>query len=93
MQLPVLILFLLLSVLSFSQCITKSFAQLNGGKYEAAHSSFQKILRNDHQNGAAQFGMARLYFMKDNSNYNLDSANAYVLKCDSAFAKARSRRE
>ncbi|MCY7411141.1 MAG: WG repeat-containing protein [Chitinophagales bacterium] len=93
MRTVIFLALLLISAVAFSQSLSKSFGFLNSGAYDLAQTSFQKILKDNPQNGAAQFGMAKLFFMKDFNQYNLDSANAYNAASASRLTKDRTTEE
>jgi|GEM_PF-806451 hypothetical protein len=72
--------FLCLQVAAYSSDLTKAFKYLNTGDYTNAQKYLLEVVAEDPQNPAANFGMSKFYFLKDNKLYNLDSANAYIKK-------------
>ena len=64
----------------FSSDLTKAFKYLNTGDYGNAQKFLLEVIADEPDNAAANFGMAKFYFLKDNKLYNLDSANVYIKK-------------
>ena len=60
--------------------LTKAFKYLNTGDYPNAQKFLLEVIADEPDNAAANFGMAKFYFLKDNKLYNLDSANTYIIK-------------
>ena len=56
----------------------KSFKYLNTGDYTNAYKYLQEAVRDEPENVAANFGLAKFYSLKDNKQYNIDSANIFV---------------
>ncbi len=65
---------------AFSSDLTKAFKYLNTGDYINAQKYLQEVVVDEPDNAAANFGLAKFYFLKDNKLYNLDSANVYIKK-------------
>lgn len=63
-----------------AQSPDKAFAAYNAGDYVLAESSFRAMLLKNPGHPVAAFGLAKTYFMKDNRQYNIDSANYYAMK-------------
>lgn len=62
----------------FAGDIDKAYKALNSGDYPAAIKFLKEVISDDAQSVAGNFGLAKYYFFKDNKDYNLDSANAYI---------------
>lgn len=80
---PTFLLFLtanLLSVIVLGGDIDKAFKYLNTGDYPNAFKYLMEVVKEEPQNVAANYGMARYYSLRDNAAYNVDSANVYILK-------------
>ena len=82
-----LFLIFLLPSISFSQSLSKAFAMYNSGNYTTATTALYEVLRENPENPAAQYLLARMYFTRDNSDYNLDSSNKYNLKSATGLTK------
>ena len=67
-----------LQLAAFSSDLTKAFKYLNTGDYTNAQKYLLEVIADEPDNAAANFGIAKFYFLKDNKLYNLDSANAYI---------------
>ncbi|MDB5284884.1 MAG: hypothetical protein JWO06_3959 [Bacteroidota bacterium] len=63
---------------SFAGDIEKAFKYLNTGDYPNAKKYLVEAITDEPDNAAANFGMAKFYFLKDNKLYNVDSANIYI---------------
>src|SRR5580698_8426087 len=72
--------FVSLQLAAFSSDLTKAFKYLNTGDYPNAQKYLLEVIAEEPDNAAANFGMAKFYFLKDNKQYNLDSANIYIKK-------------
>ena len=78
-----LILLLTLSFSTYSKSIEDGFEALKIYNYFEAKRIFeQKIKKNE---SASSFGLATIYYRKDNPFHNLDSAFRYVLKAEKTF--------
>ncbi len=64
---------------SFSQTLPKALSYFNAGNYAGAQTSLNEVLHWDHQNPAAEFLLAKIFYTRENPKRNLDSANAYIL--------------
>ena len=76
---------LLLLITSFVLQVTasdlnKAFKYLNTGDYPNALRYLQEAAADEPDNVAVNFGLAKFYSLKDNSLYNIDSANIYIKK-------------
>lgn len=69
---------LLTTAKTFAGDLDKSFKYLNTGDYTNAYKYLQEAIRDEPQNVAANFGMAKFYSLKDNQQYNIDSANIFI---------------
>jgi len=72
--------FISIQMLAFSSDLTKAFKYLNTGDYANAQKYLLEAITDEPDNAAANFGLAKFYFQKDNKLYNLDSANAFITK-------------
>lgn len=79
-RLGLIFVFVGVSVAVFSSDLNKAFKALNTGDYVNAQKYLLEVIADEPQNPAANFGLAKFYFLKDNKLYNLDSANAYIKK-------------
>src|ERR1700689_2214886 len=68
------------SVALYAGDLTKAYKYLNAGDYPNALKYLQEAQHDEPDNVAVHFGLAKFYFLKDNSLYNLDSANIYIKK-------------
>src|SRR5262245_3053641 len=83
----IVLILVLCQVSAFSQSLSKSFNYYYAGQYEQANEAFHKILAKVTDNPAAAYGLANVFFMKDNRKYNLDSANHYIIKATKGLRK------
>src|ERR1019366_2530039 len=77
-RIPVLITFLFASIALFAGDIEKAFKYLNTGDYANAQKYLREAISDEPDNAAANYGLAKFYFLKDNKLYNVDSANIYI---------------
>ena len=75
---PILITFVIASVTLFAGDIEKAFKYLNTGDYANAQKYLREAIADEPDNAAANYGLAKFYFLKDNKLYNVDSANIYI---------------
>ena len=69
------------------QSLDKAFAALNAGEYDYAAELLYRITQKN-DDPVAEYGLAQIYFMKDNKKYNLDSANHYLLRSAAVLNKS-----
>src|SRR5438552_17571517 len=76
-----------------SQSLNKAHVSFSGGHYEAASTMLYQLVLREDPNPAAQYLLARTFFMKDNPQYNLDSANKYILMSEKYLSHPWKKRE
>jgi len=74
----IVIVFVIMQIAAFCSDLTKAFKYLNTGDYPNAQKYLLEVIADEPDNAAANFGMAKYYFLKDNKQYNVDSANIYI---------------
>src|SRR5215510_7862913 len=72
---------------SFSQSLKKGQNAINRGRYDIASTELHGVLKQDGENPAAQFLLAKMYLAKDYAGFNLDSANKYIMKSAQGLKK------
>lgn len=77
-KLAVLVFFVAIFVTAFAGDIDKAFKYLNTGDYANARKYLNEVIAEQPDNIAANYGLAKYFFAKDNTAYNLDSANYYI---------------
>src|SRR2546429_620057 len=77
-KLKLLIIFIALSGILLAGDLDKAFKYLNTGDYANALKYLNEVFSDEPGNVAANYGLAKFYFLKDNKLYNLDSANAHI---------------
>lgn len=72
--------FILMScvALTFASDLNKAFKYLNTGDYPNAVKYLREVTAEDPGNAAANYGLAKYFFAKDNPAHHLDSANTYI---------------
>lgn len=83
----IMVLLIIQNSLSGAQSLDKAFAAYNAGSYELATSYFREILVKKPEHPVAEFGLAKIFFMRDNKQFSLDSANYYAIKCATGLDK------
>lgn len=58
--------------------IDKAFKYLNAGDYANARKYLSEVIYEEPKNAAANYAMAKFFYLKDNKAYNLDSANIFI---------------
>lgn len=69
---------LLVTVAAIAGDIDKAFKYLNTGDYANARKFLSEVTTEEPDNAAANYGMAKFFFAKDNPAYSIDSANVFI---------------
>lgn len=72
--------FTIVSKVLFAGDVQKAFKYLTTGDYTNAKKFLNEALADEPENVAVNYGLAKYYSSKDNSEYQLDSAIVYILK-------------
>lgn len=73
-------LFSLVIKLSFAGDVQKAFKYLTSGDYSNAKKFLSEALKDEPENVAVNYGLAKYYSAKDNKEYALDSAIVYIVR-------------
>src|SRR5687768_5234962 len=68
----------LFTAIAMAGDIDKAFKYLNTGDYPNARKFLTEVVAEEPDNAAANYGMAKFFFAKDNPAYNTDSANVFI---------------
>ncbi|MBL0308370.1 MAG: WG repeat-containing protein [Bacteroidetes bacterium] len=74
------VIIVLSSIVTFAGDVDKAFKYLNTGDYINAIKYLNEAYRDEPENVAANYGLAKYYSLRDNKSFNLDSANSYIIR-------------